>query len=311
MDFFREQDIARRNTRLLTALFILAVLALIAITNLLFLGLLLFETGGNGASDLIAYLDWSSFFAVGAVVALIIGLVALVNWFNFARGGKQIANALGGTLVQPSTEDPLERRAANIVQEMALAANMPVPSLFILEEEAGINAFAAGITPADAIVAVTRGSIEQLKRHELQGVVAHEFSHILNGDMRLNIRMMGVLFGIMVLALIGRLVVRGSRHGRLLSRRDKNAPAILIIGLGFLILGYVGMFFARVIKAGVSRQREYLADASAVQFTRQTEGIANALKKIGGYDQGSRIQAADPEEVSHMLFGSGSQLGGL
>jgi hypothetical protein len=151
-----------------------------------------------------------------------------------------------------------------------------------------------------------------LDRDELQGVIAHEFSHILNGDMRLNIRLMGILFGIMVLALFGRLILRGGRYGSLgSSRRNGGAAAILIVGLGLMILGYVGIFFARIIKAGVSRQREYLADASAVQFTRQTGGIANALKKIGGYSHGSMIESTDPEEVSHMLFGSGSRLAGI
>ena len=189
---------------------------------------------------------------------------------------------------------------------------MPVPEIYVLEQESGINAFAAGFEPNDAAVAVTRGALELLDRDELQGVIAHEFSHILNGDMRLNIRLMGILFGIMVLALVGRLILRGARYGSLgSSKRNGGAAVILIMGLGLMILGYVGMFFARVIKAGVSRQREFLADASAVQFTRQTDGIANALKKIGGYSHGSRIESTNPEEVSHMLFGTGSQLSGL
>jgi Zn-dependent protease with chaperone function len=219
---------------------------------------------------------------------------------------------MGGTLVAADVRDPLRRRLRNVVEEMAIASGIPVPEIYVLEKESGINAFAAGFSPSDAAVAVTRGTLELLDRDELQGVIAHEFSHILNGDMRLNIRMMGVLFGIMVLSLIGRLIVRGGYHANIVSsRRNNGAPVILIIGLGLAVLGGIGMFFARVIKASVSRQREYLADASAVQFTRQTDGIANALKKIGGYSHGSLIEAADPEEVSHMLFGSGSKLGGL
>jgi len=213
---------------------------------------------------------------------------------------------MGGTLVPSNVRDPLRRRLRNVVEEMAIASGVPVPEIYVLEEESGINAFAAGFTPGDAAIAVTRGTLELLEREELQGVIAHEFSHILNGDMRLNIRMMGVLFGILVLGLIGRLIVRGSYHSSIVSSRRKGGSSgIMFIGLGLLILGWIGVFFARIIKAAVSRQREFLADASAVQFTRQTDGIANALKKIGGYSRHSYIQGADPEEISHMLFAGG------
>jgi Zn-dependent protease with chaperone function len=210
-------------------------------------------------------------------------------------------------VVPPNVQDPLRRQLRNVVEEMAIASGVPVPEIFVLEEERGINAFAAGFAPGDAAIAVTRGTLELLNRDELQGVIAHEFSHILNGDMRLNIRMMGVLFGIMVLGLIGRMILRGGYHTSMIStRRNRNAPAIMMIGLGLAILGWVGVFFARVVKAAVSRKREFLADASAVQFTRQTDGIANALKKIGGYSGHSYIEAADPEEISHMLFAGGT-----
>jgi Zn-dependent protease with chaperone function len=223
-----------------------------------------------------------------------------------SSGGGRVAVDMGGTLVPPDVHDPLRRRLRNVVEEMAIASGVPVPEIYVLEQENGINAFAAGYAPGDAAIAVTRGTLELLDRDELQGVIGHEFSHILNGDMRLNIRLMGVLFGIMVLGLIGRMILRGGRYGR-----GKNAAAALMIGLGLAILGGVGVFFARMIKAGVSRQREYLADASAVQFTRQTEGLVNALKKIGGFHDGSHFHAADPEEVSHMLFGTGAKFSGM
>ncbi len=308
MDFFREQDIARRNTRLLTALFILAVLVLIAITNLLLVGLLLFETDEYGTDGLITYLDWPSFFAVGAVVALVIGLVALVNWFNFARGGKQIATALGGTLVQPSTEDPLERRAANIVQEMALAANMPVPSLFILDQEPGINAFAAGTSPANAVVAVTRGALTTLSRDQLQGVIGHEFSHILNGDMRLSIRLAAMLRGITFIGDVGSILLRSaSRRHRYRSSKDDNRSAALALGLGLYVIGLLGGLMAGLIKSAISKQKEYLADASAVQFTRNPEGIGDALKIIGGHSSGTQVTAGRAEEMSHLFFGQVQQ----
>ncbi len=229
-----------------------------------------------------------------------------------SAGGGRVAQQMGGTLVPADVQDPLRRRLRNVVEEMAIASGVPVPEIYVLEEEDSINAFAAGFAPGDAAVAVTRGTLELLDRDELQGVIAHEFSHILNGDMRLNIRMMGVLFGIMVLGLIGRMIVRGGYHTAAVARsRNRGTPVVMVIGLGLAVLGGVGVLVARILKAGVSRQREYLADASAVQFTRQSRGIAGALKKIGGFEHGSLLQANDPEEVSHMLFGTGSKLAGV
>jgi Zn-dependent protease with chaperone function len=229
-----------------------------------------------------------------------------------SAGGGRVAQDMGGTLVPASAPDPLRRRLRNVVEEMAIASGVPVPEIYVLEEESGINAFAAGYAPGDAAIAVTRGTLELLDRDELQGVIAHEFSHVLNGDMRLNIRLMGVLFGILILGLMGRMIVRGGYHARFMSSsRNRGTPVVFVVGLGLAILGSIGVFFARLIKAGVSRQREYLADASAVQFTRQAGGIASALKKIGGYKEASYLTAANPEEVSHMLFGSGARFFGM
>jgi Zn-dependent protease with chaperone function len=210
--------------------------------------------------------------------------------------------------VPTDVQDPLRLRLRNVVEEMAIASGVPVPEIYVLEEEPGINAFAAGFNSGDAAIAVTRGTLESLDRDELQGVVAHEFSHILNGDMRLNIRLMGLLFGILAIALAGRMVLHGTRHVRLSGRSGRGgAPVVLVVGVGLFLIGSIGVLFARLIKAGVSRQREYLADASAVQFTRQTRGIAGALKKIAAASAGSRFRAADPEEVSHMLFAFGGR----
>ena len=305
MDFFREQDIARRNTRLLTLLFGIAVLVLIGMTNLVLVGFVVFESGDGHSSLSTDVLDWQSFFSVGTLITLIIGAVVLVNWINFARGGKQIAAALGGRLVQPGADDPLEQRAANIVQEMALAANMPVPSLFVLDEEPGINAFAAGTSPANAVVAVTRGALTSLNRDQLQGVIGHEFSHILNGDMRLSIRLAAMLRGITFIGDVGSILLHSASHRRRYrsSKKDDGRGAVLAIGLGLYLIGLLGGLMAGLIKSAISKQKEYLADASAVQFTRNPEGIGDALKIIGGHSAGTFVETARAEEMSHLFFG--------
>jgi Zn-dependent protease with chaperone function len=240
-----------------------------------------------------------------AVTGSIIGLASLYKTASLRGGGGQVARDLGGTLVEADARDPLRRRLRNVVEEIALASGVPVPEIYVLEQESGINAFAAGFTPADAAVAVTRGAMEKLSRSELQGVIAHEFSHVFNGDMRLNIRLMGSLFGILMLALIGRRVLHSARYmGR---SRDNSGTAILVIALTLTLIGYIGLFFGRWIKSAVSRQREYLADASAVQFTRDPSGISGALKKIAIYGNASYLNV-ESEEVGHMLFGSGQKM---
>ena len=300
MNFFDAQDRARRSTRWLVVVYVVATILIVAgVTLIVGVGLNAVGQYDNAANPTVL-----GFTAV--VTTLFILGATLYKTARLSAGGGRVAQDMGGTLVPPNVTDPLRRRLRNVVEEMAIASGVPVPEIYVLEEESGINAFAAGFTPGDAAIAVTRGTLELLERDELQGVIAHEFSHILNGDMRLNIRMMGVLFGILVLGLIGRLIIRGSFHSSIVSSRRKGGSSgIMFIGLGLLILGWIGVFFARIIKAAVSRQREFLADASAVQFTRQTDGIANALKKIGGYSRHSYIQSVDAEEISHMLFAGG------
>jgi Zn-dependent protease with chaperone function len=246
--------------------------------------------------------------ATAVLAGLLIIGATLFKTAALSAGGSRVAVDMGGTLIPPDIRDPLRQRLRNVVEEMAIASGIPAPEIYVLESEPGINAFAAGLTPGDAAIAVTRGALEVLDRDELQGVIAHEFAHVMNGDMRLNVRMIGVLFGIMVLSFIGRMILRSGRHRSVVSsRNNRNVPFILVIGLGLTLLGWLGVLCARIIKAGVSRQRELLADASAVQFTRQSRGLAGALKKIGGYSARSWIREADPEEVSHMLFARGSQ----
>jgi Zn-dependent protease with chaperone function len=307
VNFFDAQDRARRATKWLVVIYIVATILIVAGVTLI-IGVGLFSIGVDGRP-----IDYSVLAAIAIAATLFIFGASLYKTSRLSAGGSRVALDMGGTLVPPNVQDPLRRQLRNVVEEMAIASGVPVPEIYVLEEESGINAFAAGFAPGDAAVAVTRGTLELLNREELQGVIAHEFSHILNGDMRLNIRMMGVLFGIMVLGLIGRLILRGGYHTSMIStRRNRNAPAIMMVGFGLVILGWVGVFLARIVKAAVSRRREFLADASAVQFTRQADGIAGALKKIGGYSRHSYIKAADPEEISHMLFAGGaSQLTSL
>jgi Zn-dependent protease with chaperone function len=300
VNFFDAQDKARRVTRWLVIVFIIATILIVACVALVAgAATVAVDSGQSGMNPFVML-------SAAVITALFILGATAYKTVHLSRGGGQVAIDMGGTLVAPDTSDPLRRRLRNVVEEMAIASGLPVPEIYVLEAEPGINAFAAGFAPGDAAVAVTRGTLESLDRDELQGVIAHEFSHILNGDMRLNIRLMGVLFGIMVLGLIGRTVLRGgSRMGTLSSRRGRSQPVVLLIGLGLTIVGWIGVLLARMIKAAVSRQREFLADASAVQFTRQTDGIANALKKIGGYAEHSFIRAVDAEEISHMLFAGG------
>jgi len=302
MNFFERQAAARRNSSRLVVLFALAVAGIVfAIDSLAFL------VYGGGADaepgEIGALLVFTTTLTLG-----VIGLGSLYRVASLRGGGEPVALQLGGTPIAADTTDFNLRRLRNVVEEIAIASGVPVPKIYVLEHEAGINAFAAGYTPSDAVIAVTRGALDRLNRDELQGVIAHEFSHILNGDMRLNIRLMGVLFGILMIGLIGRKILQHGRFGG----RNKGAGAILVAALIAMVVGYVGLFFGRMIKAGVSRQREQLADASAVQFTRQTTGLAGALKKIGGVEEGSRLnERDDAEEVSHMLFGDGVGFSGL
>ncbi|MGF1632896.1 MAG: M48 family metallopeptidase [Phycisphaerae bacterium] len=255
------------------------------------------------------------YFAMATLGTLVvIGGGSLVKSAQLAGGGKSVAEMLGGRPLNPAAS-PHEKQLQNIVEEMSIASGMPVPQVYVMDNEPGINAFAAGFTQEDAVVGVTQGCLQKLNRDELQGVVAHEFSHILNGDMRLNIRMIGINFGILVIGVIGLTVVRtfayaGTGSGRRRSSSNDKGSGVAIIlviivaGLALAAIGYIGVLFGRLIQAAVSRQREYLADASAVQFTRNPEGIAGALKKIGGYETGSKVRNSHAEEAAHMFFGS-------
>ncbi len=312
MDFFEHQDVARRRTARLIFYFILAVVAIVVAIYFVALIALTFVGGDSrsGAPNPFAQTPWHPdlFLAVAAATIGVILLGSLYKTSQLASGGESVALMMGGRLIDQGTRDPAERRLLNVVAEMALASGTPVPPVYVMENEPCINAFAAGHEPGDAVIGVSHGCLDYLDRDELQGVMAHEFSHILNGDMRLNLRLIGVLHGILVLAILGWYVMHSLRFSGRSSRDSKGGGGamvvILIVALGLLVVGSIGLFFGKLIKSGVSRQHEYLADASAVQFTRLPDGIAGALKKIGGRPETSKIEDGHAEEISHMFFGS-------
>ncbi len=311
MDFFEAQELARKRTRWMVVLFALAVLSIAAalygvLVTVLGAGFFEAEEAVRGP---MVWWQPNLFFGTLAGVALLVTCCSLFKVAQLRSGGGYVARSMGGQQVAQTTNDADERMLLNIVEEMSIASGVPMPEVYLLPED-GINAFAAGFTPSDAVVAVTRGCIRTLTRDELQGVVAHEFSHILNGDMRMNIRLMGVLFGILAIAVVGQLVFRGTAQASLLGggrRRNKEgggAMAIIVIGLSVMAIGYIGVFFGRMIQSAISRQREFLADAAAVQFTRNPEGIAGALKKIGGVPLGGTVANAHSQEAAHFFFAS-------
>lgn len=318
MEFFEHQESARSRSRSLLWRFVLANLLLAALLSavLLFVGEAADEaesgrrTGQNRASSgemlpVILCLD--------LFMLLTVSTAAVVKFYSLSSSGGAVAEALGGTLVSPETTDPLERRYRNVVDEMAIAANCPVPEIYILEDEEGINAFASGPSPEKSAVAVTRGALQRLSRDELQGVVAHEFSHIVHGDVRLNIRLAAYISGLVVLSTIGYFMLRLLANGRESRRssKDKGGGAIIVlaIGLFFLLFGFLGKLVSVLMSAAISREREYLADATAVQLTRNPEGIAGALKKIGGFSKGASIDNASASGLSHFFLAEGKSVG--
>ncbi len=307
--FFENQHLARRNTRVLVLLYVLAVAGVIIAVDLVLAAAYLYgfadlhvpKGRSPGAFALLRAVP-ASVYVLGALgTALVIFAVSGWNIVQLASGGKAVADMVGARRVPSDTRDPLERRLVNVVEEMAIASGVRVPAVYVMDGEAGINAFAAGYDVSDSVVAVTRGTLETLNRDELQGVIGHEFSHVLNGDMRLNIRMIGILAGIVFIGSIGEFIMRSQRGGS----DSKGAAPIFLGGLALLLIGYIGLFFARLIKAAVSRQREFLADASSVQFTRNPDGIAGALDQIGVASAGALIANRHAEDLSHMFFGQG------
>jgi Zn-dependent protease with chaperone function len=317
VDFYAYQARARRESRTFVLLFAIAVAAVVIALDAVIFTVLAGRQATSYAGQYGAHYDGASLnpldFALRnpgaafAVSLLIVGVIVLASLFKSAQlkgGGAVVAQSLGGVRVERETSDPARKRLRNIIEEMSIASGVPVPEIYVLEQEPAINAFAAGHTPANACITVTQGALDHLNRDELQGVIGHEFSHILNGDMRLNIQLMGAIFGLLVIAIIGRLVFNFAPRGG--NDRDRKGNLGWVgVGLAAMVLGYLGLLAGRILQAAVSRQRERLADASAVQFTRNTTGLKGALLKIAALEEGSKFVAADAEEVAHMLFAPG------
>lgn len=310
MDFFSHQDQARKRTGQLVVLFSFAVITLIVLLNLLLAAVFWYSdgqyirSGENIVQAILHYTTPMLWAQITGGVLVVIGGASLIKWLMLRGGGKTIAESLGGRLLTPDSQEFYEKRLLNVVEEMAIAAGMPVPPVYVLPDHS-INAFAAGYQPSDAVIGVTKGCMEQLTRNQLQGVIAHEFSHIFNGDMRLNIRLMAILFGILFIGMIGRFIFEAALRGggsRRSNNEKSNPIPFLALGFALIIIGYGGVFFGNLIKAAVSRQREFLADASAVQFTRDPSSIGGALKVIG-HGSGSEIASPERNETSHLFFG--------
>ena len=325
MNFFDHQEAARRQTRVLLVYYVLAVVSIVVAFYLasrviayVGLGVCSSDESGVGHRDPISSFRllawdplWMLFTAGISLVVIVCG--TLYRRASLSAGGSSVAQSAGGREIKPSTQDLNERKLINVVEEVALASGVPVPRVFVLDGETGINAFAAGFTLRDAAIAVTQGAMERLRREELQGVVAHEFSHILNGDMRLNSWLIGVLFGILATSVIGRTLMEALRFVRVSGNRKGGSGGIVLLvflsGLALWLIGSIGVFFARLIQCSVSRQREFLADASAVQFTRDSQGLAGALKRIGALTRMNTLRCSNRDELSHLLFASSSVSG--
>jgi len=311
MNFFEHQDEAKHQTKRLVIYFFIALVFIIislilVITTALDYSIYEQQFRESKQSNYFSYLfsqHGTTMLWVSLGTVALVGGISLVRTLTLREGGHVVAEWVGARQVSYDTQDHKEQQLLNIVDEMSIASGAPRPGVYLMDDEMGINAFAAGYSSSNAVIAVTRGTLEQLSRDELQGVIAHEFSHILNGDMRLNIRLMGVLAGILFIGNIGLLMIRSIAFTRRRSRGNNGIFGIIAIGLAVAAIGFIGVFCGRLIRAAVSRQREYLADASAVQFTRNPDGITNALNKIRLISSSSKIENKHAEEMSHMYFG--------
>lgn len=311
MNFFEHQEHAHRKTSILILYFILAVfLIVIAVNALIVSAIVVVQTQNKPMIPRHEILAW--FILVGKYVSpSVIGIIllgTLITLFKLKGGGLALAEMVKARPIEYTSSDFLEKRLVNVVEEMSIAAGVPIPKLFVMDNEPAINAFVAGIKPADTVMVVTKGALDNLTREELQGVIGHEYSHILNSDMLINLRLIAILAGILMIGQAGFNIIRIFSSSRSTSSDSKsNFPVVIIfVGLGLVIIGYIGLFFGRLIKAGVSRQRELLADASSVAYTRNPEGLVNALRRIAQSDKGALLKNNHAEDISHLCFSPSS-----
>jgi len=314
MNFFSQQAKAIKQTRLLVGLFLLAVLFIVIAINAIFYFAYSTQTVAETSTQANGWFRQNYWIYISLATIGLIAITSLFRTWQINRNPMAIISMVDATYVPLDSKNPNEKQLVNLVEEMAIASGMPIPQIFIMKNEQGLNAFVSGLKPSSAILVVTQGLLNQLTRQQMQGVIGHEFSHILNGDMRLNLRLVGVIAGILVIGQLGQMLLRGGSYGRRSyssfssSSNKKSGGGIVAIGLGIFVVGYVGLFFGRLIKAAISRQREFLADASAVQFTRDKTGIAGALLSIKNASLGSRLNVKSAEEVSHMCFGASTPI---
>src|SRR5258706_11271232 len=282
MNFFEQQHRARRRTWLMLLLFVLAVAAIVAAFDLVcaIVYIWLFDAQILYSRNLLQQVPRSVYLWSTLATLLVIGWGTASRLYQLSGGGVAVADLIGARHVKRDTGEPAGRRLLNRLEEMALASCITVPLVFVMDDQHTINAFAAGYSPSEATVIVTRGALERLNRDELQGVVAHEFSHILNGDMRLNIHLVGMIAGIVMIGSIGAFLMTGIRDGDDLRRAGTDIRAFFL-GLLLWLIGSIGVLAGRLIKAVISRPTEVLADASPVEFTPQPGGLGGAVFKIG------------------------------
>jgi Zn-dependent protease with chaperone function len=295
LDFFEQQERARRNTRKLLAGFLCAAgfvvacfCAFVAISLLILLG----------------RVPAAAMYWTVAVTGAVISIVSVARYWTLREGGAAVAQLLGARYVDPVRAAPPERRLLNVIEEMAIASGIVVPAVYVLEREEGINALAAGYSPNEAVLVVTRGALERLTRDELQGVMGHEFSHILNGDMALNVRLAALLAGLTAFSDAGESLVHEAARANVGREREARGPGALAALAGALVafVGFPGAVAADALKAAISREREFLADAASVQFTRNPDGIAGALDSILALRAHTAVRALHASELSHMFF---------
>jgi Zn-dependent protease with chaperone function len=292
--FWDQQEHAKARTGRLLISFAVALSALV-LSIYIPLSLLL-----NIRSLSLSSFDWLwnpvLFLFTAGPILLIIGIGTLVEFVKLSKGGPALAKQLRAQpLTDPASHE--EKLLTNVVEEIAIASNITPPPIFILDKAPDtINALVAGNTVDDAAIILTRGCLNYLTRDELQAVVAHEFSHVFNGDMKLNLRTAALVFGVTSIAIVGgEILIPDDIEGGCLT-----LAVCLTLGLPLLILGLTGTFFGKLIQRAVCREREYLADASAVQFTRHPDALASALNKI--HTGSSRIKISAARAADHLFI---------